>query len=220
MAKKERNHRKCKVNSKRFPKSVNVNGKSIKKNSRIAEEFNKYVTNVRPNLVSKIRNTSETLEDFLFPVQKNMEYKYLTFEEFEKAFKSVKHDKAARHDDIDSNIIIKVFDETIYPLFMIFLFSFNEGIFPEPLKVVKFSPIFKVGNVEEIRNYRPVSVLPIFSKVLEIIMYNRTYQYFRENDMFFSKQFGFQVNNSTHHAILNLTIDIIRKRSIDFSSFY
>ena len=40
-------------------------------------------------------------------------------------------------------------------------------------------------------------------------MYNRTYQYFKENDMFFPKQFGFQVNNSTHHAILNLTDDIL-----------
>ena len=220
MAKKERNHRKCKVNSKRFPNSLKVNRKSIKKNSRIAEEFNTYFTNVRPNLVSKIQNISKTLEDFLFPVQKNMEYKYLTFEEFEKAFKSVKHNKAARHNDIDSNIIIKVFDETIYPLFMIFHSSFNEGIFPEQLKVAKVFPIFKVGNVEEIRNYLPVSVLPIFSKVLEIIMYNRNYQYFKENGMFFSKQFGFQVNNSTHHAIFNLTVDIIRKRSIDIRSFY
>ena len=43
---------KCKVNSKRFPKSINLNGKSIKKNSRIAEEFNKHFTNVGPNLVS------------------------------------------------------------------------------------------------------------------------------------------------------------------------
>ena len=66
---------KCKVNSNRFPKSINVNGKSIKKNSRIAEEFNKYFTNVGPNLASKIQNTSKTFEDFLFPVQKNMEYK-------------------------------------------------------------------------------------------------------------------------------------------------
>ena len=40
-------------------------------------------------------------------------------------------------------------------------------------------------------------------------MYNRTYQYFKENDMFFAKQFSFQVNNSTHHAILNLTDDIL-----------
>ena len=47
----------------------------------------------------------------------------------------------------------------------------------------------------------------MFSKVLERIMYNRTYQYFKKNDMFFPKQFGFQVNNSTYHAILNLTDD-------------
>ena len=58
-----------------------------------------------------------------------MEYKDLTFEEFEKAFKSVKHNKAAGHDDIDSNVIIKVFDEFSDPLFMIFHSSFNEGIF-------------------------------------------------------------------------------------------
>ena len=91
---------------------------------------------------------------------------------------------------------------------MIFHSSFNEGIFPEQLKVAKVSPIFKVGNIEEIGSYRPVSVLPIFSKVLERIMYSRTYQYFKENDMFFSKQFSFQVNNSTH-AILNLTDNIL-----------
>ena len=167
---------KCKVNSNRFPKSINVNRKSIKKDSRIAEELNKYFTNVGSNLAIKIQSISKTFEDFLFPVQKNMEYKDLTFEEFEKAFKSVKHNKAAGHDDIDSNVIIKVYDEISYPLFMIFHSSFNEGIFPEQLKVAKVSPIFKVGNIEEIGNYRPISVLPIFSKVLERIMYNRTYQ--------------------------------------------
>ena len=91
---------------------------------------------------------------------------------------------------------------------MIFHSSFNEGIFPEQLKVAKVSPIFKVGNIEEIGNYRPISVLPIFSKVLERIMYNRTYQYFKKMT-FFPKQFGFQVNNSTYHAILNLTDDLL-----------
>ena len=156
-----------------------------------------------------MQSTSKTFEDFLFPVQKNIEHKDLTFEQFEKAFKSVKHNKAAGHDDIDSNVIIKVYNEISYPLFMIFHSLFPEGIFPEQLKVAKVSPIFKVGNIEEIGNYRPISVLPIFSKVLERIMYNRTYQYFKENDMFFPKQFGFQVNNSTHHAILNLTDDIL-----------
>ena len=45
-----------------------------KKNSHIAEKFNKYFTNVRPNLASKIQNTPKTIKDFLFPVEKNMEY--------------------------------------------------------------------------------------------------------------------------------------------------
>ena len=57
---------------------------------------------------------------------------------------------------------------------MIFQSSFNEVIFPEQLKVAKVSPIFKAGNIEEVGNYRPISVLPIFSKVLERIMYNKT----------------------------------------------
>ena len=92
---------------------------------------------------------------------------------------------------------------------MIFHSLFNEGILPEQLQVAKVSPSFKVGNIEEIGNCRPISVLPIFCKVLEGIMYNRSYQYFKENDMFFPKQFGFQVNNSVHHAILNRADDIL-----------
>ena len=99
---------KSKVNSNRFSKSINFNGKLIKKNSHIAKNFNKYFTNVGPNLASKTQNTSKTFEDFLFPVEKNMENRNFTFEEFEKVFKSVKHNKAARDDDIDCKVIINV----------------------------------------------------------------------------------------------------------------
>ena len=94
-------------------------------------------------------------------------------------------------------------------MFIIFHSSFNKGIFQEQLKVAKVSPIFKAANIEKVGNYRPISVVPIFSKVLERIMYNRTYQYFKENEMFFPKQFSFQVNNSKHHAISKLTDDIL-----------
>ena len=144
-----------KVNSNGFPKSINVNEKSIKKNSRIVGEFNKYFTNLGQSLTIKIQNTSKIFEDFLFPINKNMEYKDLTFEELGKAFKSVKHDEGAGLDDIDSNVITKVYDEISYLLFMIFNSSFNVGIFLEQVKVAKVPPIFKVGNMEEMGNYRP-----------------------------------------------------------------
>ena len=109
---------KFKVNCNRFPKSINVNEKFIKK-----------IVALQRNSINtlQIQNTSKTFEDFLFPLQKGMDYKASTFEEFEKAFKPVKDNKAVGHYDIDSNVIIKVYDEISYPLFMIFHSSFNEG---------------------------------------------------------------------------------------------
>ena len=101
------------------------------------------------------------------------------------AFKSVKCSKAAEHDDIDSNVIIQVYDEISYPLFIIFYSSLNEGIFPEKVaNVAKVSLIFKIGNIEAVVNYRPISVLPIFSKVLERIMYNNLSVFQRKRHVF------------------------------------
>ena len=57
-------------------------------------------------------------------------------------------------------------------------------------------------------NYRPVSFLPVFSKIIERIMYNRIYKHLKNNNLLFDKQFGFQLNNSTEHAILQLVNDI------------
>ena len=107
----------------RFPKSINIHVKAKTNNSHMVEEFNKYFNNVGLTLVSKIQNTSKAFENFLFPVEKNMEYRDLTFEEFQKAFKLVKCNKAARHDDIDSNVIIKIYDEISYPLVRAFFKS-------------------------------------------------------------------------------------------------
>ena len=53
-------------------------------------------------------------------------------------------------------------------------------------------------------NYRPITVLPCFSKVLEKIMYNRLYIHLSENNLLYKKQFGFQQKHSTEHAIIQL----------------
>ena len=84
---------------------------------------------------------------------------------------------------------------------MILQSPFSEGIFLGQLKVANIFPWKTIGN------YRPRSALLIFSKVFERIMYNRTYQYFKENNMLFPNQFCFQINNLTRHVILNLTND-------------
>ena len=72
------------------------------------------------------------------------------------------------------------------------------------MKIAKVSPIFKKGDKSILSNYRPISVLPHFSKILERIMYNRLYAYLAENNILFNKQFGFGAGHSTEHALLEL----------------
>ena len=72
------------------------------------------------------------------------------------------------------------------------------------MKIVKLLPTFKNGKKSITSNYRQISVLPCFSKILERIMYNRLYSYLTENNILFNKQFGFQAGHSTEHALLAL----------------
>ena len=72
------------------------------------------------------------------------------------------------------------------------------------MKIAKVIPLFKNGDPKNITNYRPISVLPCFSKVLKCIMYNQLYKYSCEEKLLNSKQSGFQKGHSTDHAIVNL----------------
>ena len=78
------------------------------------------------------------------------------------------------------------------------------------MKIAKLSPIFKGGNNLQTENYRSISVLAVFSKILEKIMYNRVYNYFVENKILFPKQFVFQINTLTEHAVLELVRNITK----------
>ena len=70
------------------------------------------------------------------------------------------------------------------------------------------TPLFKSGETYLTKNYRPISVLPVFSKLLEKVMYNRIYKHITNNNLFYEKQFGFQQKCSTEHAILELSEQI------------
>ena len=83
-------------------------------------------------------------------------------------------------------------------------FSFQTGVFPRELKIVNVVPIFKAGDEIVFANYRPVSVLPVFSKVPERLMYNRLIEYINENKLLYKYQFGFPKGKSTDMAALTL----------------
>lgn len=83
--------------------------------------------------------------------------------------------------------------------------SFTQGKFPEPLKHALVTPIYKKGDVLDPKNYRPISVLLILSKIFERAIYNRLIKFLSDNSVISLSQFGFTKKKSTRDAILLLT---------------
>ena len=102
--------------------------------------------------------------------------------------------------------LLKLAGDIVGPsLTSIFKSSIDNGIFPSEWKVVRVTPIFKKGAESDLNNYRPISVLPIVSKIFEKIIYQQLYDYLNENKLMINYQFGFRSLYSTQTALLETT---------------
>ena len=112
------------------------------------------------------------------------------------AFYSLKSNKSPGYDDIYYNVIKKCFNSLCERLKYLFNLSVEKGVFADDLKIARVTPICKSEDCSDVSNYRPISVLLCFSKILEcIIVYKK--KCLVENDILYSKQFGFQNGHVT-----------------------
>ena len=79
---------------------------------------------------------------------------------------------------------------------------------PGNLKTAKIVPIFKSGDKTALNNYRPISILPAISKVLEKLVCNTLVGFLEENDILYKHQYGFRSKHSITHPVLQLIKDI------------
>ena len=84
----------------------------------------------------------------------------------------------------------------------------EDGIFPEKLKIAKVIPLFKAGEKNLFTNYRPISVLSVFSKLLEKLIHKRLYDFIEEHQILYIQQFGFRKDHSTFMAVLTFVENI------------
>ena len=136
-----------------------------------------------------------------------------TKEEIERLVSEFENDKAS---DI-SVIVLKKCAAVVSGHLSNFFNTFMElGIFPKILKEGKITPIFKKGDPQLFDNYRPISMLPIFGKLFEKLIYSRLYSFFLSKNIIYDKQFGFRKNHSTSHAVnysVNKILDEIEKKN-------
>ena len=97
----------------------------------------------------------------------------------------------------------------IKPLTLIINQCLRRGVFPHQLKLSKVRPIFKSKDSKSFNNYRPISLLPSISKIFEYVIFYQTLDYFINNSLLCSDQFGFRPGRSTKLAALKLVDHLI-----------
>lgn len=137
---------------------------------------------------------------FLFPV---------TESEILSLIKKLNNSRACGIDEFKIQPIKAVAQYICQPLSHICNLILNSGDFPDVLKIAKVSVIFKSGDPNDMNNYRPISVLPIFSKVIEQVINTRILSFCKTNHIIAEQQYGFQKQKSTEMAILNIKDKII-----------
>lgn len=191
--------------------SIIHNGQTIQNSFEIAEIFNKFFANVADNPNNQVTGSQETTLHgtgnvntiFLSPV---------TADEILDIIKKLKNNLSCGPDDIPDGIVKKCAVLLVAPLVNICNSSLISGKFPEQFKLAKVCPIFKKGDKQNINNYRPISLLSTFSKILEKVMYNRLVRFLDCNGALSNAQFGFQKGKGINNAIFTFTEFILNSK--------
>jgi hypothetical protein len=110
---------------------------------------------------------------------------------------ALQYKSSSGFDCISTKLLRCVIDLLVYPLEHIFNLSFRSGVYSDLLKIAKVVPIYKGSEQSNLINYRPVSVLPAVSKILERLTYNRMITYIDKFSLVTKWQFGFKPRRST-----------------------
>ena len=184
----------------------------------IVECFNDYFVNVGPKLANVIPTTAKQFSSYLSNSPMNSLSLFLTdSHEVINVVNCLNNKTSYGVDDIPVIIVKKCISAIANPMAALINCSFRTGRFPDSLKIAKICPIFKSGCENEFSNYRPISILPSFSKIYEKIAYNRLENFVLSNETLTNCQYGFRSKHSTFMALLDMYNKV--SESIDLGNF-
>ena len=191
--------------SNSLPSTFVIKDTKISDPQTIAEEFNKFFSKIGQNVSDNVPNPISHYSDYLKGhFHHNFNLTPVDPVEILKTVKLMKPKTSQGHDHISTKLLKETIDLILIPLTHIINQSFISGIVPENMKIAKIIPIFKSGNQEIMNNYRPISLLPAFSKLLEKLVCKRLTSFLETNHILYKHQYGFRKKHSTIHPILHL----------------
>ena len=124
-----------------------------------------------------------------------------------------KSSKSTGYDGVSVNLLKRIIYYIVEPLTHMFNLSISSGVCPNSLKIAKVIPIYKKDDSALVSNYRPISLLPSISKILEKIVHKRLYNFLNSNNLLIPNQYGFRKSHSTDYALIKLYDKIIHSLS-------
>ena len=151
---------------------------------------------------------SSVLPILYFFTEKIIDHITVKNDEIISLIRKINPGKATGSDGISGQMLLLCDDSAILPLKIIFSNILSTSIYPDLWKIANVTPIFKKGDKQLIKNYRPISLLPICDKILEKIIFNHLYSYLTANRLITKNQSGFRPGDSTTNQLLYLVDEI------------
>ena len=167
------------------------------------------------NYASKIKSDPTDIDKYISKIPTNttsMFAKPTNRYEIRKLIAALPNKTSSGFDDVSNNLLKELNDSLVSPLEIIFNKSIEEGVFPERMKLADVVPLHKSKDPLESTNYRPISLLLTISKLLEKIVYTRTYEFLEQTNQIYPSQYGFRSAHSCEHAISELVSEILKSR--------
>jgi len=201
-------NRKGKKNSK-LPSIFTDGNKDISNPHEIANKFCNFFTNVGSNLANKLPPTNVSPNNFLTNrVLQTIFITPVSEKEIVEISTQFKPGKAAGHDQINMTHVKSNITAIAGPLSYLINLSISTGIVPDNIKLAKVLPIYKSESHTNFANYRPISILPAFSKFFEKVMFGRMVAFLDKHSVFYEHQYGFRQKYSTSMAMIQLVNQI------------
>ena len=183
-----------------------LSGNIVRSDQEIAEVFRQYFDSFTDKISENIViDPNSNFQDFL-PPPTNLSFspRPISSQEIIKLLDSTKPKSSTDVNGLNTNVVKYVKSEISNVLSNLFTRSLNQGLFPSQAKTSKIIPLYKKNCDLELGNYRGISLIETFGKILEKLVFNRLYSYLEKNKLIYDLQYGFRRKLGVDICLINL----------------
>ncbi|XP_045471811.1 uncharacterized protein LOC123678705 [Harmonia axyridis] len=177
------------------------------------ETFNRYFSTIAEKLTGKNTNPESSerlLKNRKVESSRSFFLSPTTPEEVKKVILEMKNKGSQDVYGFSVKLLREVVDCLVVPISDLMNDCFQRGYFPDELKIARVIPVHKAGSRENYENYRPISILPVMSKIFETLLKTRLVSFLEKNSLLSISQYGFREGRSTISALVHLVEFIIK----------